>query len=55
MKTISSPVVTVSLSGSYVDRLEHHEQRVVVDLQLGPLVGRQGVLDGERVQPELAA
>ena len=28
-------------------------RRVVVALQLGPLVGVDGVLDGQRVQPEL--
>ena len=30
--------------------LEHDEQRVVVALDLGPLVGAERVLDGERVQ-----
>ena len=34
------------------DGLEHHEQRVVVALQLGPLVGGDGVLDGQLVQAE---
>ena len=34
------------------ERLEHQEQRVVVALELGPLVGVDGVLDGEVVQPE---
>jgi hypothetical protein len=34
-------------------RLQDDEQRVVVHLQLGPLVGGQGVLDGQRMQPEL--
>jgi hypothetical protein len=34
------------------DGLEHHEQRVVVALQLGPLVGVHRVLDGELVQAE---
>ncbi len=37
-----------------VDGLEDREQRVVVALQLGPLVGLDGVLHGQRVQPELA-
>ena len=37
-----------------VDGLEDGEEGVVVPLQLGPLVGVDGVLDGERVQPELA-
>jgi hypothetical protein len=36
-----------------VDRLEDGEQRVVVPFQLGPLVCVDGVLDGQRVQPEL--
>ena len=36
-----------------VDGLEDGEQGVVVALQLGPLVGVDGVLDGQRVQPEL--
>lgn len=36
-----------------VDGLEDGEQGVVVALQLGPLVGLDGVLDGERVKPEL--
>src|SRR5690606_20425365 len=36
------------------DRFQHDEQRVVVDLQLGPLMGLEGVLHGQRVQPELA-
>ena len=35
-------------------RSEHDEQDVAVALQLGPLVGRDGVLDRERVQLELA-
>jgi hypothetical protein len=30
---------------------QHHEQDVVVALELGPLVGVDGVLDGQRVQP----
>jgi hypothetical protein len=30
--------------------LEHHEQRVLVALQLGPLLRRDGVLDGQLVQ-----
>ena len=34
------------------ERLEHQEQRVLVALQLGPLVGVDRVLDGEVVQPE---
>lgn len=34
-------------------RFEDHEQRVVVDLQLGALMRGQGVLDGQRVQGEL--
>jgi hypothetical protein len=36
-----------------VDGLEDREQRVVVPLQLGPLVRVDGVLHGQRVQPEL--
>src|SRR4051794_10283383 len=32
-------------------RLEHHEQVVVVALQLGPLVGLDGVLDRQGMQP----
>ena len=35
--------------------LEDHEQGVVVDLELGPLVGVDGVLDGQLVEVELAA
>ena len=35
-----------------IDGLEHEKQRVVVSLQLGPLVGNHGVFDGQRVQPE---
>jgi len=31
-------------------RLQHHEERVVVALELGPLVGVDGVLHRERVQ-----
>ena len=34
------------------ERLEDQEQPVLVALELGPLVGLEGVLDGERVQPE---
>ena len=34
------------------ERLEHEEQRVAVVLELGPLVGVAGVLDGQRVQVE---
>lgn len=34
---------------------EHHEERLAVALDLGPLVGFDGVLDGERVQPELTS
>ena len=36
------------------ERLEHEEERVVVALELGTLVGVAGVLDGERVQAERA-
>ena len=32
------------------ERLQHDEQRVGVALHLGPLMGGEGVLDGERVQ-----
>ena len=35
-------------------RLEHHEQRVAVELELRPLMGVDRVLDGELVQLELA-
>ena len=35
------------------DRLEHDEQHVVVDVELGPLVCLDGVLDGQRRQVEL--
>ncbi|HEY3766513.1 MAG TPA: hypothetical protein VGL44_15235, partial [Gaiellales bacterium] len=34
-------------------RLQDDEQRLVVDLELRPLVGRDRVLDGEVVQREL--
>ncbi len=34
-------------------RLEHHEQGVVVDLELGPLVTKPSVFDGEFVEVEL--
>lgn len=37
-----------------VDGLEDGEESVVVPLQLRPLVGVDGVLDGERVEAELA-
>lgn len=37
-----------------VDGLEDREERVVIALQLGPLVGLDGVLHGQWVQPELA-
>ncbi len=43
-------VVGVDVAG----RLEDHEQGVVVDLELGPLVGVDGVLDGQLVEAELA-
>src|SRR5215204_4931513 len=43
-------VVGVDVAGG----LEDHEQGVVVDLELGPLVGVDGVLDGQLVQVELA-
>ncbi|BFO20136.1 hypothetical protein SHKM778_65240 [Streptomyces sp. KM77-8] len=36
-----------------LDRLEDHEQRVVVHLQFGSLMGLEGVLDGQRMQSEL--
>ena len=59
-------VTTKSLADEHVDlagldgvllvdvpeRLEDEEQRVVVALELGPLVGVDGVLDGQRVQVE---
>ncbi len=35
------------------ERLQGEEQRVLVALELRPLVGGEGVLDGERVQAEL--
>ena len=56
---MTSPVSTTSLVAvssvvlDVVDGLEDGEQGVVVPLQLGPLVGVHGVLDGQRVQPEL--
>ena len=34
------------------DGLEHQEQRVVVALELGPLMGVHSVLDGQLVQAE---
>jgi hypothetical protein len=40
------------LRAAVADGLEHHEQRVVVALELGPLVGVHRVLDGQLVQPE---
>jgi len=43
-------VVGVDVAGGLEDR----EQGVVVDLELGPLVGVDGVLDGQLVQVELA-
>ena len=55
-KTMTSPVSTTSLvavSSLVLDvprRLQHHEQRVVVVLELGPLVGVDRVLHRERVQ-----
>ncbi|GAA2924572.1 hypothetical protein GCM10020221_20640 [Streptomyces thioluteus] len=62
----SSPVKHITLAGLHhlagggefgvldiVDGLEDREQRVVVALQLGPLVGVDRVLHGQRVQPEL--
>jgi len=33
-------------------RTKHGEQDVAVPLQLGPLVGRDGVVDDKMVQPE---
>ena len=36
-----------------VQRLEHHEQALVVDVELGPLVGVHRVLDRERVRGEI--
>jgi hypothetical protein len=55
--TMSSPVSTISFAvvanrARIPDGLDHHEQCVVVALELGPLVGFQRVLDGELVQPE---
>ena len=52
-----SPVSTISRASAtvvfdVVDRLEHQEQGVVVAVQLRPLVGVHGVLDGQRVQAE---
>ena len=45
-------LVAVDVAGG----LEHHEQRVAaVDLELGALVGVDGVLDGQRVQLEVLA
>ncbi len=42
------PLLPVRLGGA-----ERDEERVAVALQLGPLVGQVGVLDGQVVQPEL--
>ena len=39
---------------AHLRRAQDHEQRVVVDLELRPLVRVVGVLDGEIVQVELA-
>ena len=53
---MTSPVSTTSLvavscsCSTYRRGLQHHEQRVVVVLELGPLVGVDGVLHRERVQ-----
>ena len=57
-KIMISPVSTISRASGHrlvldvVDRLEHQEQRLVVALQLRPLVGVHGVLDGQFVQAE---
>ena len=37
-----------------LDGVQHHEERAVVLLELGSLVGAMGILDGEIVQGELA-
>src|SRR4029450_4929976 len=42
-------VLAIHLRGA-----ESHEERVPVALQLGPLMGEQGVLDGQLVETELA-
>ena len=54
------PHEDVSLAELYLVRfvevaggLEHDEKRPIVALELGPLVGLHGVLDGQLVQPEL--
>ena len=44
-------LVAVDVAGG----LEDHEQRVAVELELGALVGVDGVLDGQRVQLEVVA
>ena len=41
-------VIALELGGP-----QHHEQRIAVELELGPLMGVQRVLDRQRVQVEL--
>ena len=41
-------VIALELGGP-----QHHEQRIAVELELGPLMGVQRVLDRQRVQLEL--
>ena len=55
MKSWSSANSTVSAGVVVAGRLEHHEEVVVVHLELGPLVGGDGVLHRQLVQPELLA
>ena len=51
-KSSISPVSTASCSSTYQRVLSDGEDRVVVVLDLGPLVRLEGVLDGQVVQVE---
>ena len=55
MKSWSSANSTVSDCVVVASRLQHHEEVAVVHLELGTLVGGDGVLHGELVQAELLA
>ncbi len=51
-KTLTWPVSTASLVVDVPERAQYDDDRVAVPLDLGALVGLQGVLDGELVQVE---
>ena len=53
VNSMISPLTSSAAGLVEVQRLEHDEQALVVDVELGALVGVDRVLDGQRVRGEV--